>query len=82
MEKQVLKGFCTKYALTQGIFPVDVETTDGMYFYTLERFRVQLTSREFFVDYEDAVKDAESRRVKKIQALEKQITKLQKLKFL
>lgn len=77
------KVFITKYALTKGIYEVEVNTTRNkdrvlvsdsyypQYFY----------GNEFHLTMEEAKKDAEKRRLEKIQSLEKQIEKLKNLKF-
>lgn len=74
-----VKGWSTKYALTEGVHEVTVEVK-GRYAYTTGRLHQQLAiGKEFFTDYQAAVFDAEWRAEKKIKSLKKQIEKLEKL---
>lgn len=84
------KVYVTKYALTKGILEIDAIVGQSFYdqniFYArvcdrylgTESFRVGL---EAFLTKEEALKDAEKRRIKKIDSLKKQIKKLENLKF-
>ena len=77
-----MKVFITKFALTKGIIEANGEISEnfpdmlgvtGQYSH--------FNKSEWFIDRADAVANAEQRRLKKIASLEKQITKLKKLKF-
>jgi hypothetical protein len=84
--KEIIKVWITKYALTKGIFSVDVEVIG-------EETQMVLTvgeaySRSFHHEGDDwhrtsegAVAKAEEMRLKKIASLKKQIAKLEKLSF-
>jgi len=77
-----VKMFVTKYALTDGIQELDLEV--GKNGYAVNRggcwqhFKI---GKDAFRDMDSAVKDAEEKRLKKIESLKKQIAKLEKLKF-
>lgn len=80
-EKQIVKAFITKYALTKGIYEAEGELKDGRL--TLSD-RWQWTSfykGEFFFTREEAVANAEERRIKKLQSLDKQAKKISAIKF-
>lgn len=79
------KVFITKYAFSIGIMEcvMDVKTEtkschgmpDGFPFYT------EFYGTDFHLTKEEAVKDCEKRKEKKIRSLEKQLLKMKKLSF-
>ncbi len=79
------KVFITKYALSTGIIEcvMDVSTEtkschgkpDGFPFYT------GFYGTDFHLTKEEALKDCEKRKEKKIKSLEKQLLKIKKLSF-
>lgn len=73
-----MKAYVTKYALTTGIEVVDGEVTDGGYLHVDGCYSLFRDS-EYFETEKEAREDAERRRVKKIESLNKQINKLLKL---
>lgn len=78
-----MKAWITKYALTDGIEEMDGEINHIMgseYFY-VKGYRDGFTKKEYFPNKIDAICNAEERRIKKIKSLEKQIKKLQDMKF-
>ena len=83
----VQKVFITKYALTSGIEEVemDVMLDDPSFkkkcFGNYNNLKLGFYNDDFHLTMEDALKDAEKRRKKKIESLKKQISKLEKLSF-
>jgi hypothetical protein len=81
------KVFITKYALTNGIEEVemDVSLNDGNFkkkcYGKYNGFSQGFYNDDFHLTKEEALKDAEERRKKKIESLKKQITKLERLSF-
>lgn len=80
-----MKVYITKYALTQGILEKDLEVSPAYYndkiFYATEGFYSYRIGTEAFLNIEDARKNAEERKLKKIESLKKQIKKLETLKI-
>lgn len=78
-----MNKFVTKYCLTSGIVIFEGETiNNGKYFSgSHEGVRFFLDSKDCFDSLDEAVKDAEIKRDKKIKSLEKQINKLSKMRF-
>lgn len=84
MEKE--KVYLTKYALTRGIIVVEVEFDKKL---TLPQKRIYVSSlstgftleQDCFLTLADALIKAEEMRTKKINSLNHQLKKLQKLKF-
>jgi hypothetical protein len=76
-----VKGFSTKYALSQGIQAVEVEDVkSGKYVYTTDQYMTQLVpGKTFFVSQDDAEREARRNAEAKIYSLEKQIEKLRVL---
>lgn len=78
-----MKGFSTKYALSQGIQVVEVRPGRGSnakYVYTTDSYMTQLVPGEtFFVSREEAVHEARCQAAAKITSLENQIRKLSEL---
>lgn len=84
------KVYITKYVLTKGILEIDAKVEPSYYdqnivyarvcdrYLGTESFRV---GSEVFLTKEEALKDAEKRRIKKIDSLKKQIKKLENIKF-
>lgn len=77
----VLKGFNVKYALTSGIFEVEVrESDDGKYVYTLDAWPIQLRiGKTFFQDRDSAEARAKQLARQKVASLKRQIAKIEKL---
>ena len=84
-----MKYYITKYALTQGIVEVDndsesvrnLKVEDGRLRYFDGAFYVSYSSKEWYTDRPDAIRDAEARKAKKIASLKKQIEALEKKTF-
>ena len=78
------KVYITKYALTQGIYEMNVDhmSDDGdtVYGKAWNEF-YHGNGKEWHYTKEGAIKRAEELRIKKIQSLKKQIEKLKSLKF-
>lgn len=79
------KVFLTKYALSSGIEEVELIRefkVDNMKFvYVKDKHGSYKIGSEAFFSKEDAIKQAEKMRLKKIESLKKQIKKLESLKF-
>jgi hypothetical protein len=74
------KLYVTKYALTQGIELTSGKLKDD-WFWPDGSFRSLKLGRDCFLYIDDALKDAEKRREKKILSLKNSIGKLKQLKF-
>jgi hypothetical protein len=71
-----------KYALTGGVKQVPVKMKDNSKYVNAEGYwNLFVIDRDIFTNKEAAVKAAEAMRDKKIAALKKQISKLEKLSF-
>lgn len=83
----IQKAFITKYALSSGIEEVEMDVILNDPHFTKKGYRKQngfqqsFYNDDFHLTKEDAIKDAEKRRKKKIESLQKQISKLEKLSF-
>ena len=83
----IQKVFITKYALTSGIVEIEMDVKlDDPYFKKKCYGKFKGVSQGFYNDEihlnkEEALKDAEKRRKKKIESLKKQISKLEELSF-
>lgn len=77
------KVYITKYVLTQGILEAEGELIENRFHGSLSgyKYKQMYFNNDFHLTKEDALKDAESRRLKKIESLKKQIDKLEKLKI-
>lgn len=77
-----MKIFFTKYALSSGISEIEVEKVrdDGTFIYD-RFFSSGRIGRDGFYTRDEAVQNAEERRVAKIASLERQIAKLKKIQF-
>jgi hypothetical protein len=75
-----MKGFSTKYALSNGIQEVEVELVpSGEYVDNADGYLTYLVlGKTFFEHQNDAEHNARQQATKKIASLEKQITKLRK----
>lgn len=74
----------TKYALTSGVFSVQAETRDDTYYYSrpgADSISQQFCLGEWHLSLDEANAKAEKLRIKKIEALKKKITALEKLTF-
>ncbi len=80
-----MKAYVTDHALTVGILEVEARTYDDhntMIEYSHCPFYVQYAhAGEWFTSRDEAIADAESRRVRKIASLKRQIAKLEGLRF-
>lgn len=78
-----IKGFCTKYALSRGIYPVTVRRSssgNARYLYTTGRDAAQLVvCRDFFTDRSAAEEAAKAAAAKRIVSLKRQIRELESL---
>lgn len=83
--KELTKVYITKYALTTGVIEADMELKDGgKHCYGKpngHHYSTSFFGNDFHLTKEDALKDCERRRIKKIDTLNKQILKLNNLKF-
>ena len=73
----------TKYALTKGIYQIDAEgsATSTMVVGKVGGYRQCFHKNEWFESKEDAIANAEERRIKKLQSLDKQIKNVSSIKF-
>ena len=83
-----MKVWITKYALTQGIFEIE-----GEYWQNLEKLDMDVISptnqpglyfgkdKEWSLIKEEAIITSNKMRLKKIESLKKQITKLENMRF-
>lgn len=77
-----MKKFITKYCLTKGIFEAELKITSQLgLLQDSKLIHLYYFRGEYFDTKEEAIKDAEERRVKKLQSLDKQIKKISKIKF-
>lgn len=76
-----MKVWITKYALTTGIIETDAEVCSEDMIQIYKPFKSYFHKNEWFIKKEDAIKRANSMKDKKIQALNKQIIKLNSLTF-
>lgn len=82
MEFYKYEVWITKYALTKGIqhcYKGGTISENG-YFYPDNGY-YGIPPNEWFKEFQDAEKKAESKRLKKIENLKKQIKKLEKMEF-
>lgn len=83
----IQKVYITKYILTQGMLEATMDVNlDDVHFKKkcwgkINGISSGLYNDEFHLTKEDALKDAEKRRLKKIESLKKQIVKLENMKF-
>lgn len=76
------KVYVTKNALTKGVEYIEVcETSSPEYVYENIKWGRDFHKNDWFENKEDAIKDAEERRIKKLKSLDKQIKKISALKF-
>jgi hypothetical protein len=79
------KVFITKYALTTGIMECEMDVyDDGKGCYGKPdgfAFKTGFYGNDFHLTKEDAIKDCNKRKEKKIESLKKQMTKIEKLTF-
>lgn len=82
-----IRVWITKYALTRGIYQSNVEmcnpetSPNGMIVDTTTGCSVYFHKRDWCHTREEAVGQAHEMRVKKIQSLKKQLTKLESMTF-
>lgn len=75
-----MKGYSTKYALTQGISIEDVEPgSNPAYVYTRRNRNQYVVGRTFFEDREAALANARAQAKRKAASLKKQLAKLEAL---
>lgn len=83
-EDETFDAYITKYALSSGIQLRRVETNKSIsanMVTDVHEIYVHFHKNEWFRTFEEAVANAEERRFKKLQSLERQKAKLAKLKF-
>ena len=81
-KKKTKMVYVTKYALTKGIEYVEVKETFFPYLVKENtRFSRNFHIGDWFENKEDAIKNAEERRIKELQSLDNQMKKISKLKF-
>lgn len=78
-----MKAYITKYALTKGILEKEAEECGNGMIATREKWNAYFhgEGKEWHRTKEEAIKRAEEMRKKKICSLEKQIEKLERMKF-
>lgn len=80
--KEQITAYVTKYALTKGITEQKGEISSYDTFgYKVNGWYSSVIKNDYSLTLEDAKKQAEQKRLKKIASLEKQIQKLKKLSF-
>lgn len=76
------KVYITNYALTDGIKEYPAELTEPGTALVVTKYNTwHFPKGKYFLTLEDAKKDAEKIRLKKIDSLKKQIEKLEKMEF-
>ena len=81
-KKKTKMVYVTKYALTKGIEYVEVKETFSPDFVTENiRYPRNFHKGDWFENKEDAIKNAEEMRIKKLQSLDNQMKKISELKF-
>ena len=80
-ETKTVRAYVTKYALTSGIQELDLEPSDGGYAYDTGRYRTQYCRGEWHLAKSDAMAAAEAMRMRKIASLQRQVAKLEAMKF-
>lgn len=84
MKEENIIVYLTKYALTNGIMEIEGHITASGSFYGKHiswTFKQHVIKGNYYLNYEDAVTDANKKKIKKIQSLKKQIIKLESLNF-
>jgi hypothetical protein len=80
-----MKVYISKYALTKGIFELEVEDCgDGTVKHKNSGYcndYYHEEGKDYFLTKEDAIKKANELKEKKIQSIEKQLKKLKEIKF-
>ncbi len=76
-----MKVYVTKYALTKGILEFEVVTSNFSDMVKIKGTTQLFHKNEWWNNKADAIKHAEEMRLAKIHSLQKQIIKLQNLKF-
>lgn len=77
-----MRVWITKYALTGGITEAESKGTETDYGYlSVEGYWNSFSRKEYATTKEDAIKQANDKRLKKIASLKKQIVQLENLKF-
>jgi len=77
-----MKVFITKFPLTKGIIELEgkLSESDNHYFYA-DGYCSSFLKSEWHETLDEAVKNAEERKTKKLISLEKQIERISSLKF-
>jgi len=78
-----MKVYITKYALTAGIIEREGGEISDSHCYTKDSFgkRDYYHGKDWHKSFEEAKKDAESRRDRKIVSIKKQLAKLEEMEF-
>jgi hypothetical protein len=78
MTKELQTVWCVKYALSSGIIELKGEISPDGYFrsYPYHLIGYFLSRKDYCLTVEEAVKEAERLRIKKIASLERQIAKV------
>lgn len=78
-----MKVYITKYALTRGILELDAKDISKSSCTIINKngWRTYYDGKEWHQTMEDAKLDANSRRIRKIASLKKQLAKLEEMKF-
>lgn len=79
-----MRVWITKYALTQGVYPAEVDlstVSDTMVRETKTAYPNLFHKPYWHTTREEAVKQAEDQRVRKIASVRAQLTRLQKMTF-
>jgi hypothetical protein len=77
-----MKVWITKYALSEGIKEAESKSIESDYGYlSVEGYWSSFSRKEYATTKEDAIKQANDKRIKKIASLKKQISNLENLKF-
>lgn len=80
MSETKVTVYCTRYALTKGIIPVTGEINPAGYFFERRddgKLGLFLSRNDYKLTKEEALADGEARRVRKLKALERQLSYLQ-----
>jgi hypothetical protein len=84
MEKKLIHIWITKYALTSGIFEADAEIESNIAYVSKNlngSFLQHYLNNDWHLTEEAAKKRAQEMKIKKISSLQKQIKKIEEIKF-
>ncbi len=82
MKKETFKVWISKFALTKGVYEIEVESTSiDAIVKTTDRYPSYFLERQYHLTREEAVEQARKMQDAKLKSLEKQMNKISKLNF-